>query len=87
MSSVFIAQQAAEKYLRAPLEELSRTIPRTHILEDLINRLLPFHVHLGSLRKGMCFLTQFAVGTRYPARMRLNARPSLHSNGRQGFDA
>src|ERR1700676_4969288 len=62
----FHAQQAAEKYLKSLLEELSQPIPRTHILEDLLDLLLPYYRPLGSFRRGMRFLTGFAVATRYP---------------------
>jgi HEPN domain-containing protein len=62
----FLCQQCAEKYLKALLEELGLTIPRTHVLQDLLTLLKPYHPSLRSLRRGMDFLTQFAVGTRYP---------------------
>lgn len=62
----FHCQQAAEKYLKALLEELGLTISRTHNLEDLLSLLLPHHPRLQSLRRGLIFLTNFAVETRYP---------------------
>ena len=62
----FHCQQSAEKYLKALLEELGHTIPRTHNLEDLLSLLLPHHPGLRSLRRGLIFLTDFAVETRYP---------------------
>lgn len=62
----FHCQQTAEKYLKALLEELGLTIPRTHNLEDLLSLLLPDHPSLRSLRRGLIFLTDFAVETRYP---------------------
>src|ERR1700676_615020 len=64
----FHAQQSAEKYLKALLEELSQPIPRTHILQDLIALLLPHYPSLGLLRVGARFLTRFAVATRYPGK-------------------
>ena len=64
----FHAQQCSEKYLKAALVELSQPVPRTHILEDLVHDLLPFHPSLRSLRRGMRFLTRFAVATRYPGK-------------------
>jgi HEPN domain-containing protein len=39
--SCFHCQQAAEKYLKALLVERSRPVPRTHILADLVDLLLP----------------------------------------------
>ncbi|MBC7815876.1 MAG: HEPN domain-containing protein [Planctomycetaceae bacterium] len=62
----FHCQQSAEKYLKALLEELGATIPRTHNLEDLLALLLPHYPQLRSLRRGLIFLTDFAVETRYP---------------------
>jgi HEPN domain-containing protein len=62
----FFCQQSAEKYLKALLDELGLTIPRIHYLDDLLDRLLPFHSSLRSLRRGLIFLTPFAVDTRYP---------------------
>jgi HEPN domain-containing protein len=62
----FHCQQAAEKYLKALLEELGVSIPRTHVLRDLLALLLPHHPSLRSLGRGLRFLTRFAVGTRYP---------------------
>ena len=37
----FHCQQAAEKYLKALLQELSLVIPRLHDLEDLLHLALP----------------------------------------------
>ncbi|MGH7136220.1 MAG: HEPN domain-containing protein [Pirellulales bacterium] len=62
----FHCQQAAEKYLKALLEELGLVIPRTHLLKDLLALLLPHHPSLAGLRRGLAFLTRFAVETRYP---------------------
>ena len=62
----FSCQQLVEKYLKALLEELGLMIPRTHDLEDLLDRLLPSHPHLRPLRRGCKFLIQFAVDARYP---------------------
>jgi HEPN domain-containing protein len=62
----FCCQQAAEKYLKAVLNEQGLTIPRSHNLEDLLSFLLPFHLELGEHRRGLKFLIQFAVEVRYP---------------------
>ena len=64
----FHAQQCAEKYLKALLEELGVHVPRTHILEDLVVSLLASHAKLSSVRRGARFLTRFAVATRYPGK-------------------
>jgi HEPN domain-containing protein len=48
------------------LEERSHTIPKTHALDDLLNLLLPHYSGLASIRRGLLFLTDFAVDPRYP---------------------
>lgn len=62
----FHCQQAAEKYLKALLQELALTIPRTHDVKALLDLLIPHHRTLRSVRRGSGFLTTFAVETRYP---------------------
>ena len=62
----FHCQQSAEKYLKAILEELGEPIPKTHDLERLLTQLRPHHAPLKSLRRGLLFLTEFAVDSRYP---------------------
>jgi HEPN domain-containing protein len=62
----FHCQQSAEKYLKALLEELSQPIPRTHNLDDLLALLRLHHPKLGTLRRGLIYLSDFAVGIRYP---------------------
>ena len=62
----FFAQQSAEKYLKAVLQEQAITIPRTHDLKVLLALLLPVQPTLRSLNRGADFLTRFAVETRYP---------------------
>ena len=63
----FHCQQSAEKYLKALLKEASVRIPRTHDLALLLVLLGP-HYHIRGLRRGLEFLTQFAVETRYPGK-------------------
>ena len=62
----FHGQQCAEKYLKALMEELGLVIPKTHDLERLLADLLPNHPSLKSVRRGAVFLSNFAVGLRYP---------------------
>jgi HEPN domain-containing protein len=62
----FLCQQATEKFLKALQEELGIAIPRTHVLKDLLALLRPYHPTLALLRRGLIFLTRFAVETRYP---------------------
>jgi HEPN domain-containing protein len=61
-----LCQQSAEKYLKALLAERGLAIPRTHNLDDLLALSLPHHASLRSLRRGVIFLTDFAVDIRYP---------------------
>ena len=62
----FCCQQTAEKYLKGLLEEGDLIVPRTHDLEDLLDRLISIHPSLSGLRRGLKFLIQFAVDARYP---------------------
>jgi HEPN domain-containing protein len=74
----FHCQQSAEKYLKALQEERGLSISKTHDLEDLLIHLLPHHASLGSCRRGLRFLTGFAVDPRYPL---------LHTTKRQATSA
>src|SRR5438309_3885171 len=62
----FHCQQCAEKYLKALMEELGLAVPKTHPLDPLLTVLLPYHPTLRSLRRGLLFLSAFAVDIRYP---------------------
>jgi HEPN domain-containing protein len=62
----FLCQQSAEKYLKALMAELGLAIPRSHNLVAILPLLTPHHVSLCSLRRGLDFLTRFAVDVRYP---------------------
>jgi HEPN domain-containing protein len=62
----FHCQQAAEKYLKALLQELGLTIPKTHDLAGLIDLLLPRASTLKSFRRGLNRMSHFAVEYRYP---------------------
>jgi HEPN domain-containing protein len=62
----FHCQQAAEKYLKALLCELSLHIPRIHELDDLLILLLPHHRQLAALKRILVSLSRFAVDYRYP---------------------
>ncbi len=62
----FHCQQSAEKYLKALMEESSLTVPYAHNLVAFLPLLTPHHGSLRSLRRGLDFLTRFAVDTRYP---------------------
>jgi hypothetical protein len=50
------------------MEELGLLVPKTHDLESLLTKLAPNHPTLQPLRRGLLFLTDFAVDTRYPGK-------------------
>ena len=58
--------QAGEKYLKALMVELGLPVPKTHDLIRLRSLLLPYQAGLKLPRRGMLFLSAFAVETRYP---------------------
>jgi HEPN domain-containing protein len=62
----FHCQQSAEKYLKGLMEELGLTVPKTHDLERLRGLLTAHDAALRPLKRGLPFLTRFAVETRYP---------------------
>jgi HEPN domain-containing protein len=59
-------QQSAEKYIKAFLQEFSISFRRTHDLEELLGLAIPIDKTLRGLRRGLKFLTDFAVDYRYP---------------------
>ena len=48
------------------MEELGLVVPRTHVLKDIQALLVTHYAALVGLRRGLTFLTRFAVETRYP---------------------
>jgi len=62
----FHCQQSAEKYLKGLMEELGLSVPKTHDLDLLRTALQPHHPALKPLKRGLTFLTRFAVDIRYP---------------------
>ena len=62
----FHGQQAAEKYMKALMQALGLTITKTHDLDQLLNELLVHYPQMRGLRRGLRFLTDFAVEPRYP---------------------
>jgi HEPN domain-containing protein len=59
-------QQCAEKYLKALMEERGISTPKTHALVLLLAALISNYPRLRSFRRGLAFLTPFAVEIRYP---------------------
>jgi HEPN domain-containing protein len=64
--ATFCCQQCSEKYLKALIEEAGGLIPKTHSLERLLQLIAPHHPVLQRHKRGLRFLTKFAVETRYP---------------------
>jgi hypothetical protein len=48
------------------MEEIGLTVPKTHYLDTLLSALAAHHPTLLSVRRGLLFLSVFAVRTRYP---------------------
>jgi len=62
----FHCQQASEKFLKALMEEAGLSVPKTHDLDDLRTKILPYYSPL-PVRRGLVFMKRFAVETRYPS--------------------
>jgi HEPN domain-containing protein len=56
----------AEKYLKGLMEERGLTVPKSHDLNRLRTEPQPHHPEFKSLKRGLTFLTRFAVDIRYP---------------------
>lgn len=65
-AACFHAQQCAEKYLKARLQEAAIPIPYTHDLIALLNVLLPVEPAWSTLVSDLRALSVFAVMFRYP---------------------
>ena len=61
----FHAQQCAEKYLKAWLQEVNVPVPRTHNLEELLNLILPTIPTWSAWKADLSKLSKHAVDTRY----------------------
>ena len=62
----FHAQQTAEKYLKALLQENQVRFPKTHSLIELLELCLPLDETLENLRSDLIRLGRYAVHYRYP---------------------
>lgn len=62
----FLAQQCAEKYLKALIQQEGAEPPRHHHLSVLLDILLSAYLDLEGLRVACERLTPYAVGFRYP---------------------
>jgi HEPN domain-containing protein len=65
-AACFHAQQCAEKYLKARLQEASIRFGRTHDLSTLLDLVLPVEPSWTILRPHALHLNQFAAQFRYP---------------------
>ncbi|HET6383723.1 MAG TPA: HEPN domain-containing protein [Armatimonadota bacterium] len=65
-AACFHAQQCAEKYLKAALEEAGIAFGRTHDLESLLDLCLPAYPAWAMLRPQLISLSVYAVAFRYP---------------------
>lgn len=70
----FHAQQCAEKYLKAQMQEAGIPLTRIHDLSTLLNELLVLDSTWSTLQPALETLTDFAVSYRYPG---ANADESL----------
>jgi HEPN domain-containing protein len=62
----FHAQQTAEKYLKAWLQEANKPIPRIHNLIDLVALCIEVDLTFSILEQELRGLDSYAVRTRYP---------------------
>ncbi len=65
-AACFHAQQCAEKYLKARLEEAGLAVPKTDNLYALLTLILPFEPLWNGLAADPNVLSTFAVAYRYP---------------------
>ena len=64
----FHAQQCIEKYLKAWLQEANIPAPRTHMLEDLLNLIVPSIPEWQTWNQDFSTLSNHAVAFRYPGK-------------------
>lgn len=84
----FHAQQTAEKYLKAVLQENRRSIPKTHSLVELLALMIEFEPVYLMLQPDLNLLEGYAVQYRYPgqAAEKPDARAALWAARRvRGF--
>jgi len=79
MPLFFHAQQCAEKYLKARLEEAAIGFARTHDLLMLHQLVLPVEPNWQVLQTPLAFLSPFAVAYRYPGIIATKLMPKTPS--------
>ncbi len=65
----FHAQQCAEKYLKAVLQENGKRIPKIHFLLELLAMILNFDGSYEFLKTDLEVLEEYAVRFRYPGHL------------------
>lgn len=82
-AAVFHAQQSAEKYLKASLEEAGIAFGRTHDLLVLHQLALPIEPSSMVLQTCLIHLNPFSVAYRYPGitATRADAKDALNNSG------
>jgi HEPN domain-containing protein len=76
----FHAQQCAEKYLKAYMQEKGIGFRKIHDLEILLNDILSIEPAWTTLRNSLIVLTSYAVEYRYPgmATLKTEAKQAIH---------
>jgi HEPN domain-containing protein len=64
----YLAQQCAEKYLKARLQEANLVFPKTHNLPALLTLVLPVEASWNVLKVALTKLDDYSVEFRYPGR-------------------
>ena len=64
----YLAQQCAEKYLKARLQEANLAFPKTHNLPVLLALVLPVEAFWNILKAALTKLDDYSVEFRYPGR-------------------
>lgn len=79
----FHAQQCAEKYLKAYMQEKGIKFKKIHDLEILLNDILPTEPSWAALRNDLIVLTSYAVEYRYPgmATIKTEAEDAVRHSG------
>jgi HEPN domain-containing protein len=80
-AACFHAQQCAEKYLKARLQEANLAFGKTHDLVRLLHEVLAVEATWSVLQNDLILLTDFAVDYRYPgsSATRMEAQDALKS--------
>jgi HEPN domain-containing protein len=72
----FHAQQCAEKYLKAVLQESEERIPKIHFLLELLAMVLKFDGSYEFLKADLQTLEDYSVRFRYPVILQKKMRPN-----------